>query len=77
MRNRVLIPRSLAEPTMWSDPASCPAARQGPRGTGPADAEERIQRVLDPGEPAPEVLEVPGHTLLPGLIDCHTHLAGE
>src|SRR4029453_2045983 len=23
------------------------------------------------------VVELPGHTLLPGLIDCHTHLVGE
>jgi imidazolonepropionase-like amidohydrolase len=41
---------------------------------------ERIEAVLDPGVPPPEgttVLELAGHTLLPGLIDCHTHLVGE
>ncbi len=41
---------------------------------------ERIEALLDPGRPLPEaaaVVELPGHTLLPGLIDCHTHLVGQ
>lgn len=41
---------------------------------------ERIERLLDLGQPPPEgaeVLDPAGHTLLPGLIDCHTHLVGE
>ncbi|HET9292295.1 MAG TPA: amidohydrolase family protein [Actinomycetes bacterium] len=41
---------------------------------------ERIERLLDPGQPPPEgaeLVDLAGHTLLPGLIDCHTHLVGE
>ena len=41
---------------------------------------ERIEAVLDPGRTVPEgaaMVDLPGHTLLPGLIDCHTHLVGE
>ena len=33
--------------------------------------------VLVRGERTEALVELPGHTLLPGLIDCHTHLVGE
>jgi imidazolonepropionase-like amidohydrolase len=40
---------------------------------------ERVEALLEPGHPLPEgteIVDLPGHTLLPGLIDCHTHLVG-
>jgi imidazolonepropionase-like amidohydrolase len=41
---------------------------------------DRIAQVTGAGDaPAegPAVVDLPDHTLLPGLIDCHTHLVGE
>lgn len=43
------------------------------------DREGRIEAVLGPGDSAPtDVLPVDAHGwVIPGLIDCHTHMAGE
>src|SRR5215831_5511012 len=41
---------------------------------------DRIAQVTRVGEAAtegPNVVDLPDHTLLPGLIDCHAHLVGE
>lgn len=42
--------------------------------------DDRIGAVLSAAQTpveGPTILELPGHTLLPGLVDCHTHLVGE
>ncbi len=40
----------------------------------------RIEAILEPGDPDPgdtRRLELPGDWVIPGLIDCHTHLVGQ
>ncbi len=40
----------------------------------------RIEAILEPSDPDPgdtRRLELPGGWVIPGLIDCHTHLVGQ
>ncbi len=37
----------------------------------------QVTRAGDAPAEGPSVVDLPGHTLLPGLIDCHAHLIGE
>jgi imidazolonepropionase-like amidohydrolase len=42
--------------------------------------DELVEAILERGEPAPDdarVLDLDGLTVLPGLIDCHSHLIGD
>lgn len=44
------------------------------------DTDGRIEAVLAPGAPAPTsaaAIELPGAWVVPGLIDCHSHLVGD
>ena len=42
-----------------------------------ASASRRSWRPPTPRQGCPSIVDLPSHTLLPGLIDCHAHLVGE
>ncbi len=65
----VLVPERLLDP----------AAGEVVPGLAVLNEADRIVQVLPAGDvpDGPRRIDLPGHTLLPGLLDLHSHLAGE